>query len=527
MRSAPFRVDPLSMERERIEVRGSGRLQLWFLGPGAASVDGHPVSFRTRKTLALLAYLAMDRGPQQRERIADVFWPKADAPAARDSLRTALVYLRQALGEAAATVLITTKDTVGITHGAVEVDVDALKRACQIARTGGDIRLRHQIHAAVSQYRGPFLAGLSLPDTPEFESWLESQRAYWRGLTAELLSLLATMQLEAGELSESVVSLEHWTSIEPDDELAWRRLIELHLDEGNLAGAHAAWERYRQALKDVGAAPDKTMTELQQRIIGSPFADRRSTAEVTSFDARPTQPVSRPEEFAPLEAAFRRARRGRCEVVVVSDAADAGWTRLASDVTTLLKADGADVIEGRAMHGTRSLPFTPWISGLRHRLEVENAPEDLLDDQWLAELARLLPELLDRYPDLLIQPADALTRGKTFEAVSRLGIALAQRQPLAIVIDDAQWADPDTRDLAQYAARRWTEVPTPVLVVLVAKTAISGNLEQWVIALEGETRTTRLKLPPKSEEAKAPFGSILPAFQPSEHGQFAFAGWGN
>jgi DNA-binding SARP family transcriptional activator len=514
------------MEQGHVEIRRGGRLQLWFLGPGAGSVDEHPISFRTKKTLALLAYLAMDRGPHQRERIADIFWPEADGPAARDSLRTALVYLRQALGEAASTVLIATKETVGITHGGVEVDFDLLKQAVQIARKSGDLRLRHQIQAAVSQYHGAFLAGLTLPDAPEFESWLEARRAYWRGVAAELLSLLATMQQEAGELSESMASLELWTSIEPDDELAWRRLIELHLEEGNLAGAHAAWERYRQNLNDVGEAPSRVMAELQQRIIGSSFTDWHSTFRVASFDSRHCPSASRQGEFEPLEAAYRRARNGRCEVVVITGAAEAGQRRLASDVASLLKADGADVIKGRALPSIGGLPFSSWISGLRQRLEAENAPEDLLEDHWLAELARLLPELLDRYPDLVVLPSDALTRGKTFEAVSRLGIAIGQRQPLAIVIDDAQWADPDTRDLVHYAARRWTETATPVLVVLVAKAAMSGMLEEWVRALEGETRTTRLQLPSRPDEA-APSGDVVAAFQPPEDGRFAFAGMRN
>lgn len=510
MRSSGLRVDCFSVEEGRVEVGGSRRLQLRLLGPGTATVDGHPVSFRTRKTLALLAYLAMARGPHQRERIADIFWPEADASAARESLRTALVYLRQALGEATQTVLITTKDTVGVTHGGVDVDVEALKRACQMARTNGDLRIRHQIRAGIGLYRGAFLEGLSLADAPEFETWVESQRAYWRTLMAELLSLLATMQNEAGEPSESVASLEQWTSIDPDNELAWRRLVEFHLDEGNLAGAHAAWERYRQTLKDVGAVPDKRMAELQQRILTSSFATR-AAGGVTGCDSGHGRSASRSGDLAPLEAAFCRARRGRCEVVVISGA-QSGRRRFADEIMPALTANGVDVVEGRALRSIGSLPLTPWISGLRQRLEAENAPDDLLDDRWLAELARLLPELLDRYPDLDVLPADALTRGRTFEAVSRLGIALGQRRPLAILIEDAQWTDPDSRDLLQYAVRRWTEACIPVLVVLVVTAAISSDLEHWVNALEGETRMTRLPL-------RAPF-------QPVASDRFAFAGMG-
>jgi DNA-binding SARP family transcriptional activator len=512
------------MEEGQVETAAPSRLRLWCLGPGTASVDGHPVSFRTKKTLALLAYLAMDRGPHPRERIADLFWPGADGSAARDSLRTALVYLRQTLGQAASAVLITTKDTVGVAHGAVGVDVDTLRRACRVARQSRDVRLRHQIEAAVNQYHGSFLAELSLPDAPDFETWLESQRAYWRGVTAELLNLLATMQEEVDDRSASVMSLEQWTAIDPDDELAWRRLIELHLDEGNLAAAHAAWEGYRQTLKDVEATPGKIMAELHHRIMDASFIGGRSTSERSCFDGRQTSLAGGPREWAQIDAAYRRVRRGRCEVLVFSGQPGAGTPRLASEVAASMGAEGADVIVGRCLRTAGALPYIPWITGLRRRIETENAPEDLLGDQWLAELARLLPELLDRYPDLVVQQADPLTRGRIFEAVSRLGIALGHRQPLAIVIDDAQWADPDTRDLVQYAVRRWAETATPVLLVLVAEAPLAGDLQTWITALEGETRITQLGLTPLAADGVGTFDGIAAVFDGRQSGRLAYTG---
>jgi len=45
---------------------GSGRLRLKLLGGYEASVDGHPIRFRTRKTFALFTYLALDPRPHRR-----------------------------------------------------------------------------------------------------------------------------------------------------------------------------------------------------------------------------------------------------------------------------------------------------------------------------------------------------------------------------------------------------------------------------------------------------------------------------
>ena len=319
------------------------------------------------------------------------------------------------------------------------------------------------------------------------------------------------------------MSLEQWTAVDPDDELAWRRLIELHLDEGNLAGAHAAWERYRQTLGDVAATSGKMMAELHHRIIDASSIGGRGTLARPCFDGRQRSFAGRPREGAQIDAAYRRVRRGGCEFLLISGQPGPVTPRLASEIASSMGAEGADVIVGRCLRSTAALPYIPWITGLRRRIEAENAPEDLLDDQWLSELARLLPELLHRYPDLVVQQPDLLTRGKLFEAVSRLGIALGHRQSLAIVIDDAQWADPDTRDLVQYAVRRWTETATPVLLVLVAEGPITGDLGAWIASLEGDTRITRLRISPLAADDVGTFDSMPAPFDGSQGGRVAYA----
>lgn len=470
----------------------SRRVQLRCLGSGEALIDGVAASFRTRKTLGLLAFLALDPGPHPRESIADLLWPDADPAESRASLRTALAYLRQALGDAAPAVLIATRDTVGIAHGTVDLDVDALRRAAQLVRNGNDNRLRRQIRGAVDLYHGPFLCGLSLQDAPAFEAWLESQRAHWRGVAAELLSLLATMQLDAGEPAEALASLEQWTAIDPDDEAAWHRLIDQQLEQANLPGARRSWKAYCQTLSELDATPSKLMTDLYQRMTGSSLAKPQRAPGFSDLDLMRAPFVGRPREWAKVNAAYQRVRGGRTEVVVIAGQAGVGKTRLSSEFVSSVQID-ADVMMGRSL-GIGGLPYGPLIEALRSRLERENAPEDLLGDLWLVELSRLLPELLERYPDLVLEPADAFTRGRIFEAVTRLAIALARRKPVVLLIDDLQWADQDTRDLLQYAMQRWTETSSPVLLLLVAERPFSGDLERWFAAIEAASRTTWIEL---------------------------------
>src|SRR6185312_780966 len=109
-----------------LEVRLAGGLALRTEGGEIAP----PASKRAR---ALLAYLAVNPGPQPRGRLAARFWPDVLDESARASLRVALTELRQALGPVADSVL-TTRDTVALDAPDLEVD----SRAFQQALTEGD-----------------------------------------------------------------------------------------------------------------------------------------------------------------------------------------------------------------------------------------------------------------------------------------------------------------------------------------------------------------------------------------------------
>jgi predicted ATPase len=126
------------------------------------------------------------------------------------------------------------------------------------------------------------------------------------------------------------------------------------------------------------------------------------------------------------------------------------------------------------------------------------APDDLLGDLWLAELARLLPELSERYPDLPpVSEAETVGRGRLFEAVARLGQALGERAPLVLFPDDVQWADAATRDLLRYVVRRWAESGARALVLVAVRAEDVGarrELAQWLGHLERDAPTVRLGL---------------------------------
>lgn len=73
-----------------------GQLDICLVGDFAVLREGKPVELPpSRKTRALLAYLAVVDRPQRRERLCEMFWEIPDDP--RGALRWSLSKIRQIL----------------------------------------------------------------------------------------------------------------------------------------------------------------------------------------------------------------------------------------------------------------------------------------------------------------------------------------------------------------------------------------------------------------------------------------------
>ena len=187
-----------------MEAQEDKRLSLRLLGPPEASLEGLPLRFRIKKTLALLCYLAAEGGRHPRRELAELWWPESDERRARTDLRSTLARLRKTLGEDTAhhhegRFFVIDGDLLGLEPREVELDLEALEAAVSLARREtspggwsaedaavGRRDLIGRLEGALGVYRGEFMEGFSLEDAPEFELWLEAERARWRRVFGEL-----------------------------------------------------------------------------------------------------------------------------------------------------------------------------------------------------------------------------------------------------------------------------------------------------------------------------------------------------
>src|SRR5689334_8280264 len=126
------------------------------------------------KRIALLADLcvAQPRGFHRRDTLIGLFWPNSDQEHARSSLRNALHVLRRLLGE----------DAI-ISRGDEEIAVDRELIRCDATLFQNALAAK-QFEASLALYRGDFLTGFFIDDAPDFEHWLQSERAKLRGEAA-------------------------------------------------------------------------------------------------------------------------------------------------------------------------------------------------------------------------------------------------------------------------------------------------------------------------------------------------------
>ncbi len=503
-----------------------GNLTIKLFGPPQVRHEGRSVEFRARKSLALLAYLAAGDGSRSRDEITNLLWPRSDGERGRASLRSALAGLRGALGEATAPPgrghLVVDGDALGLASGPeLDLDLGALESAHALARSVPGSRdlaaeLHHEtvsrLRSAAEAYRGEFLKGFYLNDAPDFDLWLDLQREAWRGRLELVYDRLSGLLLEAGELGEAITTAAAWTERLPLSEEAHRRLMEVQLAAGDGPGALNTYETFRSLSKrELGAEPRPEIEALASRAgerasvhapqrghMGAPRAVTRAgnTPELPS-----TPFVGRSEEFDALADAYRFALSGDSQVVALVGDAGIGKTRLAEEFLSWAEAQGADVLRGRPPQ-SGGLAFGVLTDALRRRVERERAPDDLVDDVWLSELARILPELKERYPDL--QPPsgeESQARARLLEAISRLVAAFDSREaaPVILFLDDMHWASRSSLDALRYAGRRWVEEGTRVLVIFALRpeaTEALPSLAGWLSGLARELPVRYLELEP-------------------------------
>ena len=429
-----------------------------LLGLGGTPVVPQPGA----KALALLAYLVLEPHPHSRETLAALLWGESPEQEARASLRQALKQLRTGLGE-----LVQGDRRLIELAEPVECDVEQFRR-----------RVGQEPGVAMVTEVPRFLEGFSVRHAPRFEEWAALTRSALLLQYTTALGILAREAMSQWKWREAIELADRWLACDPLSDEAARLAVESRYLAGNRGAALARFADHRALLqRETGCEPSRGLLTLVRRVEAdatqSDAARPVSEEWFTRAPALAASLIGRRAEWRQLEQAWHAVQRGDARVVLLEGEAGVGKSRLSEDFVRHAVAEGAIALRGRGYDATAAIPFGPLVEVLRGGLSAPGlagaAPE------WLAEAARLLPELRQRFPHL--PPADPGTSAseawRVFEGVGQLLAAVASEQPIVVTIDDLHWCDEDSCNLLRFLIRRLEHAP-----ILWVGTLTLGEMER-------------------------------------------------
>ncbi len=171
--------------------------------------------------------------------------------------------------------------------------------------------------------------------------------------------------------------------------------------------------------------------------------------------ARVTPWTDRESELHTLERVFADVARGRGQIIGLSGEPGVGKTRLADEGIRRAEGKAFRILRGRGHQDEQPVPYSVWVQVVRDW--VRDAPPPLLYKICAGcgpELARLAPEVGERLGLAGSPPSEdpATGRLRFFEGIAQFFANLSRESPLAILLDDLQWADPGSLRLLNHLA---------------------------------------------------------------------------
>jgi DNA-binding SARP family transcriptional activator len=488
-------------------------LRLRLLGPAQVEAGDPPtlVDVAAVKGAALLFYLAARPDqPVTRTRLITLLWEDSDEQEGRNSLSTALSRLRRVLPTAP---IVAVGDSLVWRPEAVWTDIGSFS---ELTRAGAS---REHLDAAVALWRGPFLEGFDLRDSSDWDEWLELERSAWQQRMLDVLERAAEAHAAERDWSAALAHARHALGIDPLQERFHRLVMRLHERAGDRA---AALTQYRGAVQmlqaELGVEPDPTTQRLYREILAGSAQDaveERSTPRPPQPTVRPSarQPtyplVGRQAPLADLLAAVEEAAAGRGRLIEIDGEEGIGKSRLVEELLWLTDGQPArelrptprwTVLAGACHASERGLPYHPFVDLLSAAVAGFGARVPL-SDVWLAEVARLVPDLVDHRPDLptpaRLDPQQEARR--LFEGVARFLAALPA--PRLLLIEDLHWADEGSLRLLDYLAHHDEALRSTLFVTTVRSEDVDESLLGVIRGLERQRILERVELGPLPVEA--------------------------
>ena len=246
-------------------------LKLFLFGPPDLKLDSQSLEIDARKSMALLAYLAVTGNSHSRETLLALLWPELGPRRARNVLRRNLSVLNKILkGQW----LVVKDDTVGLDERtAAWVDVTYFRQLAQSwqhhdhARSQVCAGCLSDLVEAESLYQADFLAGFGVRQSPNFDDWQLLETELLKRELATVLERLVQAYSEQQEYDQAIGYAQRWLTFDPLHEPLHRYLMQLYAEKGNRSAALRQYQECVQLLEEeLGVSPEQATVALYDTI---------------------------------------------------------------------------------------------------------------------------------------------------------------------------------------------------------------------------------------------------------------------
>lgn len=319
-------------------------VKLHLLGTPVIEIDGENVPGTGAKVLALLAYLACERSAHSRESLAAIFWGENTQARALASLRQNLFKVRSILPP---DYLQISRLTVSMAPHP-DLWVDAVQLIQLVHRETRPSAA--ELADVVALYRGEFMSGIHLSDSPEFEAWQNLQRQRVEASMRTALNQLIDYQMDRAAYEQATQFALQLVSINPLDEAAHRLLMRLYLLTNQ---PFAAINQYHICVElldnELGIFPEPETRDLYQQIIerqeGSPHDASKGLIDAPAFPvavypARPEGIVGREHDLSQVRSLLNAQLAARNRGIVAIQ----GWPGVGKSALVALLAHDTQTV---------------------------------------------------------------------------------------------------------------------------------------------------------------------------------------
>ena len=469
-------------------------LTIRFLGELQVERAGELQPFPpSKKTRALLAYLALNNKSFRRDTLCELLWEIPDDP--KGSLRWSLSKLRRLVDDDSKCRIVADRIQVGFDTENSVIDVLELQRLCE--KDLALVELEELKHAC-QIFSGKFLDGLDLPNFPEFYLWCIAERERATQCQAQLLSAI-NKRLDG----DSAISYaRQLVNLVPEEERYHVDLIQrlVHLNRVNDAKQQV--EISKKMLREAGQTQfdalmfalrsptpnSKTKNQVTFETINDIDITNQVITETQQSAQDPSTPftvrledalaysrrklVGRDAEIEQLVLAFRRSVESTAaKVVLIRGEPGIGKSSLIKTTVRLAEMSDAWFLHADAFESETIRPFALWNDAYRRSTRLS------------------LPEALSS--------SENSSRDKILAGLSDNVGRLAAQKPFIIIFDDVQWCDDSSAAALHYILRMHRK--KPVFAIIAAREQElqqNAAMLQTLSGLRGDHLLQELKLGP-------------------------------